>query len=82
MPVAKKGNKGSSPKVYQYYKNIYKINFKKLSTKLLKIRMYTDGGIPFKSLIQDSYVTPNITFLLKNKCECIKFDFKKIDVVS
>ena len=63
-------------------KNIYKINFKKLSTKLLKIRMYTDGGIPFKSLIQDSYVTPNITFLLKNKCECIKFDFKKIDVVS
>ena len=44
--------------------------------------MYTDGGIPFKSLIQDSYVTPNITSLLKNKCECIKFDFKKIDVVS
>mgnify|MGYP001216373263 CR=1 FL=1 len=63
-------------------KKIYKINFKKLSTKSFKINFYADGGIPIKSLIQGSTVIPNITDLLKTKCECIQFDFKKIDVMS
>ena len=44
--------------------------------------MYADGGIPIKSFIQGSNVTPSCTHLLKSKCECIQFDFKKIDVMS
>ena len=44
--------------------------------------MYADGGIPIKSLIQSSDIVPNFTELLQNECECIQFDFKKIDVVS
>ena len=63
-------------------KKIYKINFKKISAKLLKINIYADGGIPIKSFIQSSTVTPNLTDLLKNRCECVQFDFKKIDVMS
>jgi tRNA pseudouridine synthase 10 len=63
-------------------KQIYKITFKKIPQKLLKINMYADGGIPIKSFIQGSNVIPNCTHLLKSKCECIQFDFKKIDVVS
>ena len=63
-------------------KKIYKISFKKISSRRLKINIYADGGIPIKSFIQNSYVVPNFTDLLKNKCKCVQFDFKKIDVVS
>jgi len=63
-------------------KKIYKINFKKLSSKSFKINFYADGGIPIKSLIQGPTVIPNMTDLLKTKCECVQFDFKKIDVMS
>ena len=63
-------------------KSIYKINSKKISSKLLKINIYADGGIPIKSFIQSAYVVPNFTDLLKSKCKCVQFDFKKIDVMS
>ena len=63
-------------------KKIYKINFKKLSSKLFKVNIYADGGIPIKGLVKNSYVIPNFTSLLKNQCECVQFDFKKIDVMS
>ena len=63
-------------------KKIYKINFKRLASKRLKINMYADGGIPIKSLIQNHEITPNFTYLLQNNCQCVQFDFKKIDVVS
>lgn len=63
-------------------KQIYDIKFKKISSKLFKVFLYADGGIPIKSLVQNSTVIPNFSNLLQNKCECIQFDFKKIDVVS
>ena len=63
-------------------KQIYKITFKKIPKKLFKINMYADGGIPIKSFIQGSNVTPNCTYLVKSKCKCMQFDFKKIDVMS
>jgi len=63
-------------------KNIYKIKFKKMTPKLLKVNMYADGGIPIKSLVQRSNLVPNFTSLLQNECECVQFDFKKIDVLS
>ena len=44
--------------------------------------MYADGGIPIKSFVKTSLVSPNLTNLLKTKCECLQFDFKKIDVMS
>jgi len=68
--------KKSSPK------NIYKIRSKKISSKLLKVNIHADGGIPIKSFIQSSYVVPNFTDLLKSECKCVQFDFKKIDVMS
>ena len=63
-------------------KKIYKISFKKISPNLLKISMYADGGLPIKPLIETTNFFPNFTYLLKNKCNCGQFDFKKIDVVS
>ena len=57
-------------------------NFKKMAPKLLKVNMYVDGGIPIKSLVQRSNLVPNFTSLLQNECECVQFDFKKIDVLS
>ena len=44
--------------------------------------MYADGGLPIKPLIETTNFFPNFTYLLKNKCNCVQFDFKKIDVVS
>jgi len=63
-------------------KLIYKINFKRVSPNLLKINMYADGGLPIKLFIKSTRVSPNLTNLLKTNCECIQFDFKKIDVMS
>ena len=63
-------------------KQIYKITFKKMPKKSFKINMYADGGIPIKSFIQGSNVTPNCTYLVKSRCECMQIDFKKIDVMS
>ena len=63
-------------------KKIYKINFKKISSNLLKIHIYADGGLPIKSFIQNITVFPNLAYLLKNQCKCVQFDFKKIDVMS
>jgi tRNA pseudouridine synthase 10 len=63
-------------------KNIYKIKFKKMTPKLLKVNMYADGGIPIKSLVQRYNLHHNFTRLLQNECECVQFDFKKIDVLS
>ena len=42
--------------------------------------LFADGGISFKSLIQESDVVPNVSELLENQCECKKFDFKNIVV--
>ena len=63
-------------------KSIYKINSKKISSKILKINIYADGGIPIKSFIQSSYVIPNFADLVKSECKCVQFDFKKIYVMS
>ena len=63
-------------------KNIYKISFKKGPSNSLKINMYADCGIRIKSFIKNSRVSPNLTNLLKTKCECLQLDFKKIDVMS
>jgi len=53
-----------------------------MTPKLLKVNMYADGGIPIKSLVQRSNLVPKFTSLLQNECECVQFDFKKIDVLS
>ena len=63
-------------------KKLYKIRAKKISSNFLKIELDMDSGVPIRKLIQNTTITPNFTNLLKTKCECILFDFKKIDVVS
>ena len=40
--------------------------------------LFADGGIPIKSFIQNSDLTPNVSDLIQNSCKCIKFDFKNI----
>ena len=59
-----------------------RLDLRKISSKLLKVNIHADGGIPIKSFIQSSYVVPNFTDLLKSECKCVQFDFKKIDVMS
>ena len=44
--------------------------------------MLVDGGVPIKSFIENSNVQPNLTTLLKNRCTCVQFDFKEIDIMS
>ena len=59
-------------------KRIYKINYKKLGKTSFTLDLYADGGIPIKSFIQNSDLSPNISELLENHCKCQKFDFKNI----
>ena len=62
------------------HKQIYKIRYKKLGKTSFHLDLFADGGIPIKSFIQNSDVTPNVSELLENQCKCKKFDFKNIIV--
>ena len=59
-------------------KRIYKVGYKKLGKTSFILDLLADGGIPIKSLIQNSDMVPSVSELLENQCECIKFDFKNI----
>jgi len=61
-------------------KKIYKINYKKTGIKSFHLDLFADGGIPIKSFIQNSDLSPNISETLDNSCKCIKFDFKNVIV--
>ena len=60
------------------HKKIYKINYKKLGKTSFILDLIADGGISIKSFIQNFDLTPNVSELLENQCECKKFDFKNI----
>ncbi|MBC8251636.1 MAG: pseudouridine synthase [Candidatus Nitrosopelagicus sp.] len=61
-------------------KYIYKIGYKKIGNTRFILDLFADGGIPIKLFIQNSDITPNVSDLIKNRCKCIKFDFKNIMV--
>ena len=63
-------------------KSIYDIKYKKSNSNSLKISMLVDGGVPIKSFIENSSVQPNLTKLLQNRCTCVQFDFKQINIMS
>ena len=59
-------------------KRIYKIGYTKIGKTRFILDLFADGGIPIKSFIQNSDLTPNVSDLIQNSCKCIKFDFKNI----
>ena len=59
-------------------KRIYKISYKKLGKTSFLLDLLLDGGIPIKSFIQNSEITPNVSKLLDNQCRCKSLDFKNI----
>jgi hypothetical protein len=61
-------------------KRIYDIHYKKLGKTTFVLDLFVDGGIPLKSFIQNSDLTPNVSELLENPCLCTKLDFKNIIV--
>jgi len=61
-------------------KRIYDIHYKKLGKTSFLLDLLVDGGIPIKSFVQHSILTPNISELLGNQCSCKKLDFKNIIV--
>jgi|TARA_B110000014_G_scaffold125866_1_gene86581 tRNA pseudouridine synthase 10 len=63
-------------------KSIYDIKYKKSNSNSLKISMFVDGGVPIRSFIENSSVQPNLTELLQNRCTCVQFDFKQINIMS
>ena len=69
-------NSSGNKKIPKKY--VYKIEFKKISKNKFILELFLDGGIPIKSLIQNSNIQPNVSDLIKNKCKCIEIDFKNI----
>ena len=59
-------------------KQIYKIKYKKIGKTQFILDLFCDGGIPIKSFIQNSDITPNVSDLIENRCKCVQFDFKNI----
>ena len=63
-----------------FQKKIYKINYKKTGQKSFLLDLFADGGLPIKSFIQNSNISPNVSQVLENSCECQKLDFKSVIV--
>ena len=61
-------------------KRIYDVHYKKLGKTTFLLDLFVDGGIPIKSFVQNSDLSPNISELLENQCVCKKLDFKNIIV--
>ena len=61
-------------------KRIYDVHYKKLGKTTFLLDLFVDGGIPIKSFVENSDLTPNISELLGNQCLCKKLDFKNIIV--
>ena len=61
-----------------FVKHIHKINYKKIGKNQFILDLVADGGIPIKSFVQNSNLTPNISDLIKNECKCINVDFQNI----
>ena len=62
------------------HKRIYKVGYKKLGKTSFVLELFADGGLPIKSFIQNSDISPNVSDLLENSCKCKKFDFRNIIV--
>ena len=61
-------------------KRIYNVHYKKLGKNTFLLDLFVDGGMPIKSFVQNSDLTPNISELLETQCLCKKLDFKNIVV--
>ena len=61
-------------------KRIYNVHYKKLGKTTFLLDLFVHGGIPIKSFVENSDLTPNISELLGNQCLCKKLDFKNIIV--
>ena len=72
MPIENLQNKKN------FVKHIHKINYKKIGKNQFILDLVADGGIPIKSFVQNSDMTPNISDLIKNECKCINVDFQNI----
>jgi len=59
-------------------KRIYRISYKKIKETTFLLELVLDGGIPIKSIIQNSNISPNISEILGISCKCKEFTFKNI----
>ena len=60
-------------------KKIYDIVTKIIDAKTILIEMISDNGISYKQFVEGkSFIEPNISSCIQNKCKCIKFDILDI----
>ena len=63
------------------YKKIYSIRFKKLDPFHLIIDIECDSGLFLRQFIEGrNFIEPNISSVLSNQCECLKFDIMNISI--
>ena len=63
------------------YKKIYYIRFKKLDPFHLIIKIECDSGLFLRQFIEGrNFIEPNISSVLSNQCECLKFDIMNISI--
>ena len=63
-------------------KLIYKIQTKKNSPNSFSIKLTVDGGVPIKGLVEGTNVSPSISEILENRCDCKEFDFHGIKLLN
>ncbi len=59
-------------------KHIYDIRYKQKSSNSFSLFMKADGGVPLKRLADGKEVTPSLSSILENPCNCMIFDFHEI----
>ena len=61
-------------------KKIFLVKYSKLSTHKLSLIIKTEGGLPIKRFVTSDDVSPGISQILNNQCQCQEFDFLEIEL--
>ena len=63
-----------------FEKQIFSLNYKKISSHTFSLFMKVEGGLPIRRFIEGGDVSPNISEFLNCECKCDVFDFHGIDI--
>jgi len=63
-----------------FEKQIFSLNYKKISSHTFSLFMKVEGGLPIRRFIEGGDVSPNISEFLNCECKCDVFDFHGVDI--
>ena len=63
-------------------KKFFSVRYSKLSKHKISLIIKAEGGLPIKRFVTGDDVSPGISRILNNQCQCQEFDFLEIELQS